>query len=120
MKNKEIKCKRVHGLYGGNLESRGQLRLCFDGVLAAFPGLPEEVENVTFVLSVRPHPEAAKITYSMSESEYEWLTRDDCMMEQDYVLHMDDEDYYLMAIADKKMRKLWTQGYNYIRAEYSA
>lgn len=119
MKNKEIKFKLAPGMFGGNLESRN-LSLCFSGVLEAFPGIPEDTLSVTFVFSERAQPEAAKITYSISQSDVEWLKMNGGIADDDYVLWLDNEDTYLMHYADQKMRKLWDEGYNYIRAEYSA
>lgn len=121
MKNKELTFKLGSTLlFGTQLLSLRSMDLCSDGVRGVFPGLPSDTTKVTFVFSQRPHSEAAAITFGIHKDDYEWLNGEGILDDFDYNLELDGEETFLMAHADATIRKLWNEGYNYIRAEYSA
>lgn len=118
MKNRELTLKKEPSFWSYSLVNR-KVSVCFAGVRSAFPGIPEDVKKVTFVFSTRPHPEAVKLSYAVPKNDWDWLSNVGMsIIEDDYVLYMDDEAYYLEHHADMKVRALWEQGYNYMRAEY--
>jgi len=124
MKDRTITFKsKVTGWHTESLVYRRWTQLCYEGVQEVFPGLPDDVKKVTFVFSTSPHPEAVQLAYYMNQDLYDWyetMPMYQSFIEDDYTLHMDEVEAFLMPTADTKMRKLWEEGYNYMRCEYVA
>lgn len=100
--------------------SRGNIDLCADGVRDVFPGLPDDYSEVTFVFSQRTHPEACKITFECDKDSAKLWKSMNMLQDIDYEPCFDGEIEYMLWRADEKLRDLWEEGYNYVRAEYVA
>lgn len=93
--------------------------LCGHGVFNMF-GVPQECNEVTFVLTKTKHPQAFQITWECDYDLFVTWTEAGIMYDYDYELHLDGIETAMYCDATDMMAELWQEGYNYVRAEYSA